>query len=544
MGKATGMRMAAVATKIGLATMALGIPLAAMPSAFASSQVVYNLGDYVLPAQMSNMNPFLSTGNWTPLFQYMYNQLFYFNPVKGTLQPELATKGKWGKGYTEYTVTLNAKAKWQNGSPVTAKDVIYTYNVLKNPALDPYGLWTYLKSVTGHGDTVTFTTKTPFPSLPNYLSTVYIVPQAIWSKAGNPANNLNLHPIGSGPFEFSAYHTGTNIVLTKNADSFLGVPKIDVLNINMYSNAQSVTLALQKGDIETTEGTIAMPSLPQLMATKTNKLQKYPGLENFGVFMNTKAPGLDNVDVRLAIASAINHAALINQGELGGVFRANAGWLMPTFKADVDNGIYKSAKYRFNINRAKSLLLKAGYRMSSNGIFEKNGKPLSLTYYEASGAPAQDKEASMIQGWLQKAGIQITPKFATWPELTQLASSGNFDLIQMGVTAPPDPVAAMASVFSSSATAPIGQTTPGLNYTRFSNTKLDSILAQAAKSFNPKVTARLLQEAQQIVAQNAPVAVMYNVGGHIVYRTHQFTGYNTNYPVNSVFSLMDVHPAQ
>lgn len=527
---------------LAVATSIFAVPFTGSVRAHAATQSVYTLGEYFLPAQMSNMNPFLQTGNWAPLFQYIYNQLFYFNPVSGKLQPELATRGQWSDNYKVYNVTLSAKAKWQNGAPLTAADVVYTYNVLKNPALDPYGLWNYLQSVTGHGNVVTFKTKAPFPGLPNYLSTVYIVPSAIWKKAGNPATNLNLHPIGTGPFAFVAYHAGTNIVLQKNLHSFMGVPKIDLLNIMMYSNAQSVTLALQRGDIQTTEGTIAMPSLPQLLAAKTNLLQKFPGLGNFAVFMNTKAPNLDKVDVRLAIAAAINHQALITKGELGGVFAGNPGWMPPTFKSDLNTGVMNSPQYGFSITRARSLLKKAGYSLGSNGIFEKAGKPLSFTYYEAAGAPAQDKEASMIQGWLKQAGIATTAKFATWPELTQIASSGNFDLVQMGITVPPDPLAAMASVFSAKATAPVGKTTPGLNYTRFTNPQLDRLLQQAAQTFNPQVEAGLLQKAQAIVAANAPFAIMYNIGGHVVYRTDSFIGYNTKYPVFSVWSLIGVHP--
>lgn len=527
---------------LAIAVSMCGLSLTAGGVAQAASQSVYTLGEYILPAQMSNMNPFLQTGNWTPLFQYIYNQLFYFNPVSGKLQSELALRGQWSDHDQIYNVTLNPHAKWQNGTAVTAADVVYTYNVLKNPTLDPYGLWNYLKSVSGHGDVVTFTTKAPFPSLPNYLSTVYIVPAAIWERAGNPATNLNMHPIGTGPFEYVAYHTGTNIVLQKNPNSFMGDPKIDLLDILMYSNAQTVTLALQRGDIKTTEGTIAMPSLPQLMDIKTNKLQKYPGLGNFAVFMNTKAPNLSNLNVRLAIAASINQRALITQGELGGVFNGNPGWLPSTFKGDVNSEVMNSPLYGYSIARARSLLLKAGYRMSSNGIFEKNGKLLNFTYYEAAGAPAQDKEASMIQGWLKEVGIETTAKFATWPELTEIASSGQFDLVQMGITVPPDPLAAISSVFSSAATAPIGQSTPGLNYTRFTNARLDQLLSQASRTFDPSVESSLLKEAQSIIAANAPFAIMYNTGGHVVYRTNSFAGYNTNYPVSSVWSLMDVYP--
>ncbi len=530
--------------RIGLAIgVAAGAALPNWPGAEAARPATYTLGEYILPAEMSNINPFLTTGNWSPLFQYLFSPLFYFNSVNGKIYPQLAAAyGSWSQNKMTYTVQLNPKARWSNGRPLTAADVVYSYEVLKNPALDPYDLWSHLASVSGHGRTVIFRMKSVFPDLINYLTTVYIVPKAQWSKAGNPAQNLNLHPIGTGPFELYAYHAGSNIVLKPNPYAFLGHPHIGYLNIEMYANAETVTLALEKGQIKTTEGTIAMPSLPSLLRTKTNRLQKYPGLANFGVFMNTKLAGLNNVFVRRAIQSAIHHQALITQGELGGVFRANPGWMPPVFHPYLNRSVFQSPQYRFNLARARQDLRRAGYQMGPQGIMEKHGKPLAFTYYEAVGAPAQEKEASMIQGWLKQVGIATTPRLVTWPELTTLASTGRYQLLQGGLTMPPDPVAAMSSVFAGSSTAPIGKATPGLNYTRFNDPRLNRILAEAAAATTVARRISLLDQAETIIAQAAPVALMYNVGAHIVYRTRRFTGYLTNFPVTSAYSMISIRP--
>lgn len=517
------------------------VAMLALPGTANAAPVTYTLGDYILPAQMTNMNPFLTTGNYGPLFQYLYNPLFYFDPVTGSIVPELASShGSWNAKRTTYTVHLHSGAKWSNGRSITASDVIYSYDVLKNPALDPYGLWSHLSGVSGSGDTVVFHLKSSFPDLINYLTTVYIVPKSQWSQAGNPATNRNLHPIGSGPFTFYAYHPGSNIVLKANPRSVIGRPHITYLNIEMYANAETVTLALERGSINTTEGTIAMPSLPTLMRNKTNHLQKFSGLSNFGVFMNTKAIGLSNVYVRRAIQAAIDQPALISKGELGGVFKANPGWLPTTFHPYVNASVYSTSKYRFSLARARADLRKAGYVRGANGIMQRHGHPLHFTYDEASGAPAQEKEASMIQGWLKQVGIATTPQLVTWPELASLASSGNYQLLQDGFTMPPDPVESMSAMFAGDETAPIGKATPGLNYTRLDNPRLNSILAQAAATTSRPLQITLLQEAQTLVANEAPVALMYNLGAHVVYSTAHFTGYSSKFPVDSAFSMISL----
>lgn len=512
----------------------------------AGGSTTYNMGEYILPSQMANMNPLLITGNWPNLFRYIYDNLFYFDPVTGKLDPDLAASlGSWSSDHLKYTVKLNSQAKWQDGRPVTADDVTYTFDTLKKyPQADQYGLWQYLAGVQGHGKSVTFTVKHPFASLPGLLSEVYVLPQHIWAKSANPLNNRNMNPVGSGAFKFKSYQSGVAIKLQSNQDYFLGKPKISNLVIQMYTSADALTLALQKGDINVTTGTIAMPSLSILLKTKTNKLQKYPGLNTFGVIMNTKSPALGNVYVRRAIQRAIDQKSLIEKGELNGVFPANAGWLSPVFKKQLNPNVYQNPAYAHNVNEAKALLAKAGYTIGSNGVAKKDGKELTLSYYEASGAPAQEKEASMIQGWLKDIGIKTAPHLITWPEMSKTASAGKFDLMQNGLNSPPSPDLSLSSVFASRNTAPIGTNTPGLNYMRYQNPKLDKIMQDASQSFNKGNQTQLLQQAQKIIADDAPIAVMYNVGGHIVYRTDQFTGYDTKYPVWTPFALMNVHPVK
>lgn len=506
--------------------------------ASAGTALTLPIGDYILPSQMANMNPFSLTGNYQPLFQYLYNPLFYFDPVNGKTYPDLATKGTWNSSHSSYTVTLNARARWQDGKPVTAADVVYTYDVLhRYPAADPYDLWSRLTDVSGSGHRVVFHVRAAFPGLRDYLTTVYIVPKAAWQGAPDPLRKLNRHPVGSGPFSFVKYTNGVAIVLKRNPNYFLGAPHIGYLEIKTYSNAESVTLALEKGTIKMTLGTLAMPSLPSLLKTKTNRLQRYPGLENFVVMLNTAVPGLRNVYVRRAIERAMNQRAIIEKGSLGAGYPANPGWLPPVFHGYLDHQALTGSAYQFNIKAAKTMMRKAGYSYNATGLAERNGRPLELSYYAAAGAPAQEKQATMFQGWLRQIGIETKLRLVTWPELTSLARLGRFQLVQLGVLLPPDPVEAMVSSFSKAATAPVGAPAPGLNYSRLVNPTLESLFSQARSTYTTSKREALVQQMQTIVARLAPFAVMTNLGGHIVYRTASFTGYDTNFPVFSPFSL-------
>ena len=503
--------------------------------------VVYHLGEVINAEQVTNFNPFLPTGNWPTIFDYLYDALYYFNPVKGELIPRLAAaEGEWDSNQTTYTVKLNLNAKWHDGQPFTAEDVIYSYHVLKEyKVLDRYQLWGEgrLTDVTVSGDdTIVFHLANKFPSLPYYLTTVNIVPKHIFEKE-DPSTFLNLNPVGTGPFKLANINESA-ILLEKNPDYFLGAPKIDQLYIKRFNNSSTLTLALEKGDIQGSTGTLAMTSVPKLLENPDNKMQVFPGLNTFSVMMNNEKPGLNDPAVRKAIQLAIDRKALIEKGEMNGVFPANPGFLSSVFGEMTDTSLIDDPDFGYNPKKAVEVLEQAGYKKNSKGIYEKDGVALSFTYNMAANAPAQNKEGAMITQWLKEIGIETTVKLATWPELTSLLMSGNYDLLQNGIITPPDPQAQL-EVFHSKMTAPTGTNTPGLNYMRFRDPEVDQWLDEAASADNDR-RRELYHLVQRRIAEQAPIAVMYNVGGHIPYRVDEFTGYNENLPVTSALSLKDV----
>jgi len=533
----------------GSALLAACGPTAAHSSKASGSgggaKSTFRVGANILPSQLSNYNPFEKSGNWSQIFDYLYDPLFFFSQVTGKFVNRLGTGYSWNTAGTQLTVTLHPSARWHDGKAVTAGDVAFTYQLLKQyPAFDTYALWQQLQSVaaTPQG-TVVFSLQQPFPSLPAYLSTVYIVPQHIWGSV-NASQYLNSQPVGSGPFMFDHYTAGTDVLLKANPSYFLGAPQVGYLDIVMYANSSDASLALINGTVDTPGGGIAMPSLPQMLKQPGTKFQVYAGLTNYAVFLNNANPLLQNKAVRQAVARAISRQNLITQGEQNAVFPANPGWIPTSLGSYCDSALITDTAYGYNPQAAVQLLTQAGFKRGADGIFaDATGRRLSFTYYEAASAPAQDKEASMIQQNLQAVGIQATAKTATGPELTTLLRSGGFDMLQNGGTFPPDPQAALFAFFASSESAAVGSNTVGLNYARYKNTQVDALLKQSATMLDVTGRTNIYLQVQKILAEDAPVALMYNVGGHIPYSTTRFSGYRTDVPVDSALSLMAVTPA-
>lgn len=509
------------------------------PQSTGGSGGTLKIGEYILDTQMANKNPFMKSGVWTGLFTFVYEPLLYFDPVNGKLMPALADSYTWSSDFKTLTLKLNTKVKWQDGQPFTADDVVFTYNCLiKYPVLDTYGIGKNIDTVTANGDSVVFNLKNPFTAMANYISTVYIVPKHLWD-GKDPSTNINETPVGTGPFKFIKYNTGTDVQFDANKDYWRGAPKVDKLIVQMYNSAPNVTLALLKGEITGTMGTLAMANIPEFLSKPGAKLQKYGGLTNFSVIINNEKPLLNDVNVRKAMAMAVNQGDLIAKGEYNGVSPTSIGWLPDIFGEFVNTQVKDSLK--FDLAAANKVLTDAGYSKGKDGIYQKDGKRLSFTYYNASGAPAQQMEAGMIQQWLLNLGIEIIPKLATWPELTKLCQQGNFDLLQNGIAFPPDPYAALNVSFNSAMTAPTGTATPGTNYFRFRNSEVDSLLASAASATDPAKQKEVYGTIQEKIAAQYPFLPMYNVGGHVPYYDSEFTGWSSDAPIWDPVSIINVH---
>lgn len=527
--------------------LSLTLMLGIIPAAYASEAPqggTLLVGEYVLDTQMANLNPFVINGTWNEsLRQYMYDPLVYFNAIDGQFIPRLASDWAWNEDQSEITLTLREGVTFHDGEAFDADDVVFTLNMIKDTTLDMYGLWSRFESVTGSGNQVTITCNSPYPSLLSYLHSIYIVPEHVWSGVGNVAEYLNEQPVGTGPFKFKSYTTGTDIQFDTNESYWDGRANVDSLVIMMYNSSPNLSLALLSGEIDMTNGTITMANIPEFLTKENAQMQLYGGPNNYVVSFNHEHELLKDVAVRQAMCMAVDQQSLITKAEYDGVFPINMGWL-PEMFGDLVNAEANSI-LSYDPDGARAVLEAAGYTPGDDGIYQKDGNRLSFTYHNASGAPAQQMEAGMIQQWLLNIGIEIIPRLATWAELATLRQNGQFDLIQLSYNFPPDPFAALNSCFNSSQTAPSGEASPGMNYFRYRNDELDALLEKLAVETDAAAQKEMYYEAQMIIATDYVGIPMYNVGGHIPYYDGtRVSGWRTDVPAFSAINLTSVYVIQ
>jgi len=359
-----------------------------------------------------DFNPYVPTGQPYGMGAtgLIYEPLIEFDiaaPPKD--YPWLATGFAWGNGGKSITFTIRSGVKWSDGTPFSAADVAFTFNLVKKyPAINLDGLKIVSVATSGNKVTVNF----PSAQYANlqYIAGLGIVPQHIWATAGNPATFTDAQPIGTGPFVLTTF-TPEGITLKANPDYWQkGLPKVQTVYFPVYSSNTSATTALFSGQIDWTGNYI--PGLQKDFVATSPQFHHYweaPGSSN-AYWMNLSSWPTNQLPVRQAISAALNRTVLANEGEDGlenPVLNAT-GLTLPTFAAW--SGPVKSLVNSATAqpSKAKSILTAAGYKMKGGFFYGPNGKevtititdPAAFTDYAACGALAAQE--------LKNAGINAT----------------------------------------------------------------------------------------------------------------------------------------
>ena len=165
--------------------------------------------------------------------------------------PWLATSYQWSNGGKTVKFTIRQGVKFNNGTPMTPADVAFTYNLVKNnKAINLAGL--AISSVSTSGNTVTLTFPAAQYTNLQSIAGVPILPQAIWSKVGNPATYADANPVGTGPYKLKTF-TPQGFTLTKNT-GYWQISKVKVPNVYfpVYTSNTGALSALFSDQIDWT----------------------------------------------------------------------------------------------------------------------------------------------------------------------------------------------------------------------------------------------------------------------------------------------------
>jgi peptide/nickel transport system substrate-binding protein len=305
-----------------------------------------------------------------PVFNNLviYNQKIAQNSMDDIV-PDLADSWAWSSDNKTLTFKLHHGVTWHDGKPFTSADVKCTFDMLmgKSPQKfrqNPRKSWyEQVEEVTTNGDyEASFHLKRPQPALLALLASGYT---PVYPCHVSPAE-MRTHPIGTGPFKFVEFKANESIKLVRNENYFKkGLPHLDGIEFTIIPNRSTAILGFVSGKFDMTFPTeVSIPLLKDVKSQDPTVVA--PNNVSTNIIINSSAPPFDNLDVRRALALALDRKAFISimfegQGDIGGTMEpAPEGlWAMPKEMLESIPGYGPD----INANReaARKLMEKAGY---------------------------------------------------------------------------------------------------------------------------------------------------------------------------------------
>src|ERR1700743_2322339 len=280
-------------------------------------------------------------------FMPVFNNLVIYDQTKAQntmddIVPDLADSWAWSSDNKTLTFKLHQGVQWHDGKPFTSADVKCTFDMLMGKSQqkfrqNPRKSWyEQVNDVTTNGDyEVSFSLKRPQPALLALLASGYTPVYHCHVSAAE----MRTHPIGTGPFKFVEFKANESIKLVRNENYFKkGLPHVDGIEYTIIPNRSTAILGFVSGKFDMTFPTEV--SIPLLKDVKSQAPNAICGVEpnnvSTNIIINSSAPPFDDLDVRRALALALDRKAFISimfegQGDIGGTMQpAPQGlWAMP-----------------------------------------------------------------------------------------------------------------------------------------------------------------------------------------------------------------------
>lgn len=457
------------------------------------------------------LNPAISTAGGTHFVaDNLYNGLVFLD-VNLEPKPDLADSWTVSPDAKTYTFNLHKGVKWHDGVAFTSADVKFTFEevLLKYHARTKSGLEGVLAGIdTPNDNTVVFRFKQPYGPLLQRLDVVEapIIAKHLYAGQDPTKADVNLKPVGTGPFKLASYVKGDTIKMVRNPDYFKpGLPYLDELIFKVIPQASTQILSLERGEVDYVSG-IPGPDLARLRANKDLTItQSGAGsggsfCETTLIFNLTRQP-IGNLAVRQALAYTIDRQQILDQVNFGQGKVA----ISPISSSIAWAHNPNVTKYPLDPAKANQLLDAAGFPKDANGVRFK------LNYVHATGFA---KIGELMKQSLAPVGIDLvlTPLEVNAANQRTFVAK-DFDIGSASYCNGPDPEIGVRRVFVSSNIGPILFS----NGASYRNPKVDALFDQAAAAATKAERAKAYFEIQDIVTKDLPVWALVETEGYRVF---------------------------
>ncbi len=453
-------------------------------------------------------NPFNTSINFLS-FGAVYEPLVQNNILNDHKTNWLASDYTWSSDNKTLTFTIRPGVKWSDGQPMTADDVVFTFQLIKShSALDTGAVWSVLSDVSKQGaDKVVMTfAQTAVPYFYYIAGQVPIVSQHIWQSIQDPVQYTDAQPVGTGPFTVSQC-SPQNIAYVKNPTYWQpGLPHIDKVNYPAFESNPPANEYLATGQAQW--GGQFIPNIDSYYVARDKSHNHYwfPPTSNVEIFLNQTDPLLGIKAVRQAMAMAIDRGKVSQLGENGYQPAGNqTGIVKPTFTSWYDTAQADSYGYGYHPDKAVAMLQGAGFTKNGSGIFQDaQGRPLSFSCINIGGYTDWVASLQVVTDELKAVGIEVKVQNLSSNDYYNQLYNGQFQLAYGTETGGPSPYYELRNTLYGANSAPIGQTAT-TNYERWQDSATDDLINSYALTSDPAMQHSIVAKLQKVMLENVPV---------------------------------------
>lgn len=414
--------------------------------------------------------------------QQVYDYLVSLDE-EGKVIPSLAENWVISDDGKTYTFNLRQGVMFSNGEEVKASDVVFSTEMAKVSSYNGarYINFDYAEALDKY--TVVLHMKAPEFAFLDKLACgiLMVVNETAYKEYGDRYGRSAETTVGSGPYIVTGFIPDEEVILVANEDYFKGVASVKKIKMKAISDKNAAVIALQAGDLDLYLEEISGVFIDTIKSDPSLSLSKFQSLQHVFVPMNNEKPPFNNLEVRKAIAYAIDRDKAVLVGTENQSFLVDFPGL-PEFKSfpKVDKGWYS-----MDVEKAKQIIKDHGLE----------GTTITIKTYDLTPLP---EVATSIQDDLSKIGLNVKIEkleFNTFLQQTRMTGNYEICVTRLGCRTW-DMDDYMHLLFHSSGVGIF-------NYSRYSNPRMDKILMDGKSEMNEEKREALYGEAVKIMIEDA-----------------------------------------
>lgn len=420
------------------------------------------------------------------------------------VRPWLASEIGWSDDYTSVTLTTREGVTWNDGEPLTAEDIAYSYQILVDtPELDTAALG--VTDVVTDGAQVTVSFATPMFAKQDKVLHRFVVPKHVWEEVSDPTTETNPDPVGTGPYTLTSFST-ESVQLDARDDYWGGDLAVPTLYYVSYNDNSALTTALANGDADWAQA--FLPNVQQAFVGEDPEHNVYwapAGLGIDAMFVNTTKKPFDDLAFRQAVNMVIDREQHQQIAREDGVPLLSSVTGLPTPAGDpFISDEYVGEEYAVDVDGAKQILTDAGYTYDGDTLVGPDGEPVTFTLSVPQGWNDYVTGISLVSESVRSIGVKAlvdTPDSDSW---WAAKGTGDFDAILHWTETGATPYDIYSDTMDARWLKPVGEAAD-YNFGRFDSPEATAALDAYLAATTDEDRATAIATAQKIFVDEVPV---------------------------------------